>query len=1176
MMIQAGKLKLVAVHCMVVFFAFMLASMCNAEGEEQQIYFILSQGSDCPENIVCHSLLQYSQASGNMIMDDNLLLNFLPGTHFLNQLWTISNFNNVTLNGLEDTFQNLSDSAHAKITLVIDITCPTSNDITGIQVSEGDTFSISNIHIVYGGEKRCQHFRAMLSCQLISTISVSNVTIEQSPGSALKVIDCLDFEITGSFFILNNDTGIEIHSNSISMSSGKVLETALVSNTYAVSVDSETYSTDQLIQLILTDTNMSNNEDNAVIRVCFADILANNVTIVNGKHGIYLQQDCDVTPSLTVGVVGCVLDGAQVGISIVLNTVQNLTVDILSTQVQNTAKVDISAGIAIMSTDPHLITCTEQHVNIHNVTVMGLHSLSYLNDVVIISAAVLLWSVRQAVISNLSVMDNNCTGLVLLDSIVEFKGGNIFFNNSGYNGGGLAIYYGSYIVLGPSVTLQIVKNSAEQFGGGVYVSQNSLTLDNDLTTSFCFVQSSSQNCSALLNFSLNEAGIAGLDLYGGDIEQCQQKYGDSHIPYSFQSRSSDCYQLQSKVSSDPLRIVFCNQECPDETKDFSTAQPVYPGGVLSMVVAAIGQWNGTTPAVVQLDSQDIVLGSDSSDTRQRISAACTLISRLLVLQKNLQTVTLLISVADYDAVSKVLNVPITVLVDVLPCPPGFHLHNDSGICLCTESIQTLATCNITSQTIQRNSSSWILPTNKSILIYEHCPFDYCNNEPFHVDDPDEQCSHNRSGTLCGECSHGYSLSLGSNECLSCTGKEWTLPVVLIGCALAGIGLIALLIALNVNVAVGTINGLIFFVNIVKIFEALLFPDGYPNALHYFISWLNLDIGVKTCFYPGMTTCSKVALQIAFPLYLLVLIMIIIIIRRASQCTILCSLNCISEISWRINKHFGSMIMPVLSTVLLLSYTNLLHITILIYQPAQIITAECYEGTSDCENISVWYADGNVEYYSGCHGYLFAITTIIILPLLTLFTLFLLLFPVMEQWFPCFRSWRSCHARLKPWYDAYGGPYKAEYRSWTGVLLLIRCIMALVVAFENDPVVAMNVLAWMCLLLIPIITLLQVYRSAILNMLEVWYLSCLLMMVYLNQTSVPAQLSVVVGLGMFSLLLIVPYHLHLRLRKTRVCKCLKVAIFRAETYKRPNPPLVQRLNAVSDSEYLSEPFVETRQ
>ena len=79
---------------------------------------------------------------------------------------------------------------------------------------------------------------------------------------------------------------------------------------------------------------------------------------------------------------------------------------------------------------------------------------------------------------------------------------------------------------------------------------------------------------------------------------------------------------------------------------------------------------------------------------------------------------------------------------------------------------------------------------------------------------------NRSGVLCGECAEGLSLMLGSNKCGQCSNVYLTL---LLPFALAGIGLVAILIALNLTVSVGAINGLIFYANIVKIQESFFFP-----------------------------------------------------------------------------------------------------------------------------------------------------------------------------------------------------------------------------------------------------------------------------------------------------------------------------------------------------------------
>ena len=37
-------------------------------------------------------------------------------------------------------------------------------------------------------------------------------------------------------------------------------------------------------------------------------------------------------------------------------------------------------------------------------------------------------------------------------------------------------------------------------------------------------------------------------------------------------------------------------------------------------------------------------------------------------------------------------------------------------------------------------------------------------------------------------------------------------------------------------------------NVVKIYEPIFFPSGSIQILSQFISWLNLDLGIKTCFF----------------------------------------------------------------------------------------------------------------------------------------------------------------------------------------------------------------------------------------------------------------------------------------------------------------------------------------
>ena len=118
--------------------------------------------------------------------------------------------------------------------------------------------------------------------------------------------------------------------------------------------------------------------------------------------------------------------------------------------------------------------------------------------------------------------------------------------------------------------------------------------------------------------------------------------------------------------------------------------------------------------------------------------------------------------------------------------------------------------------------------------------------------PDDQCQYDRSGTLCGNCKNSFSLALGTSQCMQCSN----IFLLLIGpFALAGIALIAILILCNFTVSVGTVNGLILYTNVVRTNQEIFFPataNGlYEDILTTFIAWLNLDLGIQTCFWDGL-------------------------------------------------------------------------------------------------------------------------------------------------------------------------------------------------------------------------------------------------------------------------------------------------------------------------------------
>ena len=100
--------------------------------------------------------------------------------------------------------------------------------------------------------------------------------------------------------------------------------------------------------------------------------------------------------------------------------------------------------------------------------------------------------------------------------------------------------------------------------------------------------------------------------------------------------------------------------------------------------------------------------------------------------------------------------------------------------------------------------------------------------------------------LCGKCKPGLSVILGSPQCKQCSNIYLLL---LIPIAVSGIVIVTFLYIFNLTIWNGTINTLIFYVNIISINVIELFP-GCRSVICIF-SHLNFDLRTKTCFYNGM-------------------------------------------------------------------------------------------------------------------------------------------------------------------------------------------------------------------------------------------------------------------------------------------------------------------------------------
>ena len=371
---------------------------------------------------------------------------------------------------------------------------------------------------------------------------------------------------------------------------------------------------------------------------------------------------------------------------------------------------------------------------------------------------------------------------------------------------------------------------------------------------------------------------------------------------------------------------------------------------------------------------------------------------------------------------EIYSYPVYIKISFRPCPPGFSLSKDPPFrCDCNQLMKQLpgVKCHIQDQTISRSGLVWISTDGNETVTASNCPYNYCNREEINItlEDPDSQCNFNHSGTLCGGCQPGLSLALGTNQCLHCPNTHLAL---LLPFALAGVVLVCFIKVIDLTISQGTLNGLIFYANVIKANEYLLYSERQTNPQPVFIAWLNLDLGVETCFFNGLTAYGKTWLQFVFPLYI---------------CSIACLIIILAKYSDKVAKVMGNNSVPVLATLFLLSYAKLFHTTITVLSFSMMSTTH---GSK-----AVWSADGNLDYLGPEHAPLFAAAVATLLFLWLPYTLLLFL----GQWL------HRCNCRLiicmmmkiKPFLDAHYGPLNGNHRYWFGALLLVRAVILLLSA-----------------------------------------------------------------------------------------------------------------------------------
>ena len=529
------------------------------------------------------------------------------------------------------------------------------------------------------------------------------------------------------------------------------------------------------------------------------------------------------------------------------------------------------------------------------------------------------------------------------------------------------------VALFSNTTVSFLNNTAKGVGGAIYspvISLLSFYPYNEYEHEPCTLASSKDFFKPL--FLNNTGGFGGDNVYGGQYFDCCDRVANSDCTAvvimsfyeAFICSNRNIFQwfqqkpISSLVTSHSLGVCICNEDNAINCSTRSVDGLIYPGQSISLSLATVGVCGGISPGELVTSNSsmtEVVLLNVSQATSGR---NCIKFGYRLYSQ--FTNGSILLRHATNPGETRLIGSSLMVNVTFLPCPVGLTLS--SKACQCNNVIESIngTQCSIDwmPHPIRRSGNNWLSYNQQynCTVAHKNCPFDYCNTSPVYLNltHPDLQCTNGRSGTLCGECQSRLSLTLGSNKCESCNNKYLSLVVAFI---VAGIALVVFLLGCNLTVSVGSINGLLFYANMIKLNETALFPNGVSiPVLSQFIAWLNLDLGIQTCFFNGLDGYWKTWLQFVFPVYIWLLIGIIIIG---------------SYFSGRFSRLCGNNSVPVLSTLILISYNKLLR----------TITNALMSTTIKCEGDqqwSVWSFDSNIKYFHGKHIPLFLVALLFLL------------------------------------------------------------------------------------------------------------------------------------------------------------------------------------------------------
>ena len=467
----------------------------------------------------------------------------------------------------------------------------------------------------------------------------------------------------------------------------------------------------------------------------------------------------------------------------------------------------------------------------------------------------------------------------------------------------------------------------------------------------------------------NDAPL-GTAVYGSTIETCQW------LAYVRSVTGSDKTGFNLLVDVGILEITPPLNESSNamgtpsyviQNNEFNISDlSIMPGEIAYVNMTAIDRFNVSVPTAIT----SIVLDSEINGefTSQLGSFGYWFLDRrahdlvpITILSQHEPESVEIATVGLYSIDSEAQNV-LTVLVQ--PCYLGFVFSNVSNRnhhrCECSAEIQANEIpCDPDSGIITVHSGFWVGNVTADEIAVS--PY-YARNCLYGTKNItrgnfDSQCFDNRAGIVRASCKENYSITFGNGSCMQCSNY---FLFTLIWYAVAGILLMYQIGRLDATISHGLINSVLFFSNILTIYQPLLVRQSLYSVFLPMFSWLNLSLGFPLCFYNCMDALVANYFSFAFPAYVWLLMSITAVAARYNKWP---------KFMWRFRKNA----VPLFSTLILMTYVTTLQ--------------NCVEALSITyvDKIGLhWKVDASIGYFDTRISIVVIIIYLILTPILLLF------------------------------------------------------------------------------------------------------------------------------------------------------------------------------------------------